>query len=66
MHIVVPAHRLSTASLLPTRLREEYGMRWTALHELALPIAARSVRLAATPVLASASRFSAPLERLAA
>jgi len=65
MRVLVPVHRLSTAGLLPTRLRDEYGMRWTALHELALPIAARSVRLAATPVLASASRFSAPLEKLA-
>ena len=66
MRVLVPAHRLSTAGLLPTPLRDEYGLRWTPLHELALPIAARSVRVAATPVLMAASRFSAPVEALAA
>jgi len=66
LRVLVPAHRLSTAGLLPPRLRAEYGLRWTPLHELALPIAARSVRLAATPVLVAASRFSAPVETLAA
>jgi uncharacterized protein (DUF2236 family) len=44
MRVLVPAHRLATAGLLPVRLREEYGLRWTPLHELALPLAARSVR----------------------
>jgi uncharacterized protein (DUF2236 family) len=66
MRVLVPAHRLSTAGLLPTRLRDEYGLRWTPLHELALPIAARSVRLAATPVLLAASRLTAPVETLVA
>ncbi len=66
MRVLVPAHRLSTAGLLPPRLRDEYGLRWTPLHELALPLAARSVRVAATPVLMAASRFSAPVEALAA
>jgi len=66
MRVLVPAHRLSTTRLLPPRLRDEYGLRWTLLHELALPIAARSVRLAATPVLVAASRFTAPVEALAA
>ena len=66
MRVLVPAHRLSTAGLLPTPLRDEYGLRWTPLHELALPIAARSVRVAATPVLMAASRISAPVEALAA
>ena len=66
MRVLVPAHRLATVGLLPTRLRDQYGMRWTALHALALPIAARSLRLAATPILVSASRFNAPAEALAA
>jgi len=66
MRLLVPAHRLSTAGVLPPRLREEYGLRWTPLHELALPLAARSVRLATTPVLLAASRFTPPLEALAA
>lgn len=58
MRLLVPAHRLSTAGLLPPRLREEYGLRWGPLHELALPVAARSVRLAAAPVLLAASRLA--------
>ena len=66
MRLLVPAHRLSTAGLLPPRLREEYGLRWTPLHEVALPVAARSVRLAATPVLFAASRLAPPVEALAA
>jgi uncharacterized protein (DUF2236 family) len=66
MRVLVPAHRLATAGLLPTRLRAEYGMRWTALHDLALPVAARSMRLVAAPVVAAAARFNAPVESLAA
>jgi uncharacterized protein (DUF2236 family) len=57
MRLLVPAHRLSTAGLLPPRLREEYGLRWSPLHHLALPIAARSLKLAAAPVLIAASRL---------
>jgi uncharacterized protein (DUF2236 family) len=66
MRVLVPAHRLATAGLLPTRLRDEYDMRWTALHDLALPVAARSMRLVAAPVVATAARFNAPVEPLAA
>jgi uncharacterized protein (DUF2236 family) len=62
MRVLVPAHRLATAGLLPTRLRDEYGLRWSPLHELALPLAARSLRLTTTPALIAASRF-APLPR---
>jgi uncharacterized protein (DUF2236 family) len=62
MRLLVPAHRLATAGLLPRRLREEYGLRWSPLHELALPLAARSLRLTTTPVLIAASRM-APLPR---
>ena len=59
MRIMAPAHRLATAGLLPPRLREEYGLQWTPLHELALPLAARSVRMTAAPVLFAASRIAA-------
>jgi uncharacterized protein (DUF2236 family) len=65
MRVLVPAHRLATAGLLPHRLRAEYGLRWTPLHEYALPIAARSVRAVAAPVLFAASRM-APLPQLEA
>jgi uncharacterized protein (DUF2236 family) len=57
MRALVPARRLSTAGLLPPRLREEYGLRWSRLHALALPVAAGSVRVAAAPVLFAASRL---------
>lgn len=62
MRVLVPAHRLAAAGLLPPRLRDEYGLRWGPLHELALPLAARSLLLTTTPALIAASRF-APLPR---
>jgi uncharacterized protein (DUF2236 family) len=65
MRVLVPAHRLATAGLLPPRLREEYGLRWTPLHEYALPLAARSLRAVTTPVLSAAARV-APLPELQA
>jgi uncharacterized protein (DUF2236 family) len=66
LRVVVPAHRLSTAGLLPARLREEYDLRWSVLHELALPVAARSIRLTAAPLLAVAARLTPPAGTLAA
>jgi len=66
LRVFVPAHRLSTAGLLPSRLREQYGLRWSTFHELALQLAARSMRITATPVLAAASRLTAATGRLAA
>jgi uncharacterized protein (DUF2236 family) len=66
MRVLVPAHRLATAGLLPPRLREEYGLRWSSLHELALPLAAQSVRLATAPIFAAASRTAPPPRELAA
>jgi uncharacterized protein (DUF2236 family) len=66
MRVLVPAHRLACAGLLPARIREEYGLRWTPLHELALPLAARSVRAAAAPVLFAAGRMAPLPESLAA
>jgi uncharacterized protein (DUF2236 family) len=65
LRVLVPAHRLATAGLLPPRLRDEYGLRWTPVHELALPLAARSMRITTAPVLSAASRI-APAPALAA
>ena len=58
MRVFVPAHRLSSAGLLPPKLREEYGLRWSGFHELALHVAARTMRITATPVLVAASRLA--------
>lgn len=66
MRLVVPAHRLATAGLLPPRLRDAYGLRWGRLHELALPLAARSLRIAAAPALLVASRVAPVPRELAA
>jgi uncharacterized protein (DUF2236 family) len=57
LRVLIPAHRLATAGLLPPRIREEYGLRWSAFHELALPHAARSVRLTTTPMLRAAAHL---------
>jgi uncharacterized protein (DUF2236 family) len=59
LRVFVPAHRLSTVGLLPPLLRDQYGLRWSAVHELALQLAARTMRITATPVLAIASRVVA-------
>ena len=66
LRVFVPAHRLSTAALLPPRLRDQYGLRWSVFHELALQLAARSMRITAMPVLAVASRLAPTTGRLAA
>jgi uncharacterized protein (DUF2236 family) len=66
MRVMVPAHRLSTAGLLPPPRRDHYGLRWSTFHELALQLAARTMRITATPVLAGASRLTPPTGRLAA
>jgi uncharacterized protein (DUF2236 family) len=66
MRVLVPAHRLATAGLLPPRLRAEYGLSWNPLRAFALPVAARSMRLTATPVLIAASRVAPVPRRLAA
>lgn len=63
LRLLVPAHRLATAGLLPDRLRTEYGLRWTPLRALTLPFAARSVRVTSAPVLLAASRL-APVPRV--
>ncbi|HEU0192714.1 MAG TPA: oxygenase MpaB family protein [Gaiellales bacterium] len=51
MRLFGPAHRMASAGLMPPRLRGEYGLRWSRAHELALPVAARGMRLAAVPVV---------------
>jgi uncharacterized protein (DUF2236 family) len=66
LRMLAPAHRLSTAGLLPDRLRREYGLRWSTMHELALPVAARSLKVTATPLLVAAARLSPPSGTLAA
>jgi uncharacterized protein (DUF2236 family) len=66
LRLLAPAHRLSTAGLLPQRLRLEYGLRWSRAHELALPVAARSLKYAAAPLFIAAERIAAPSFRLAA
>lgn len=66
MRVFAPAHRLATAAQLPCRLRREYGLRWSPLHALALPPAARSLRLTAWPALLLASRLAPPVKEAAA
>jgi uncharacterized protein (DUF2236 family) len=66
MRVLVPAHRLATAGLLPARLRAEYGLSWSPVRAFALPFAARSVRLTTTPVLIAASRLTPVPRQLAA
>jgi uncharacterized protein (DUF2236 family) len=51
MRLLAPAHRLATAAQLPPRVRNEYGLRWTPLHEPALAVAAQSVRFGSWPIL---------------
>jgi uncharacterized protein (DUF2236 family) len=66
LRLLVPAHRLATAGLLPQRLRQEYGLRWTPLHGLAFQLAARSLRLTAAPALIAASHLTSLPRKLAA
>jgi uncharacterized protein (DUF2236 family) len=60
LRVLVPAHRLATAALLPQRLREEYGLRWSRAHSLPLALAARSLHVLAVPLLRTAGRVSSP------
>jgi uncharacterized protein (DUF2236 family) len=66
MRVLAPAHRLATAGTLPPRLQEEYGFRWSAVHGIALQIAARAVRVTTTPVVVAASHLRLPPGLLAA
>lgn len=60
LRVLVPAHRLATTALLPPRLREEYGLRWSRAHALPLALAARSLHVLAVPLLRTAGRVSPP------
>ena len=60
MRLIAPAHRLSTAALLPERLRKEYGLSFNSAHAMALPLAARSLRYAAAPLFLAAERIATP------
>jgi uncharacterized protein (DUF2236 family) len=66
LRLLAPAHRLATARILPTKLRSQYGLRWTPLHELALPLAGATVRYGSAPILSAAGRVRALSPRLAA
>jgi uncharacterized protein (DUF2236 family) len=64
--LLAPAHRLATTHILPLRLREEYELRWTPLHELALPLASASVRYGTAPILSVVERLPVLSPKLAA
>jgi len=57
LRLLAPAHRLATARLLPPRLRTEYDLPWTPLHQLALPLAGASVRYGTAPILSVVERL---------
>jgi uncharacterized protein (DUF2236 family) len=66
LRLVVPSHRLSTAALLPPRVREGYGLGWGRRHAFALGVGARGLRLAAAPLWLAASRYPSPTPTRAA
>ena len=66
LRLLAPAHRLATSRILPAKLRAQYGLRWTGLHERALPLAGATVRYGTAPVLSAAARLRLLGLRLAA
>jgi uncharacterized protein (DUF2236 family) len=66
MRLFAPAHRLATAAQLPRRLRREYDLHWGPLQALTLPLAARSLKLTAWPVMLAASKLTPPIRAAAA
>ena len=66
LRLLAPAHRLATAHILPPKLRHQYGLRWTTLHDLALPLAGATVRYGTTPILSIAGHVQHLSPRLAA
>ena len=66
LRLLAPAHRLATAHILPPKLRHPYGLRWTTLHDLALPLAGATVRYGTTPILSIAGHVQHLSPRLAA
>jgi len=61
LRVLAPAHRLATTQILPPRLRQEYKLRWTRLHRLALPLAGRTLCYSALPALVVAARIRPPI-----
>ena len=61
VRLLAPAHRLATAALLPARIRQEYGLRWSPLHTPFLWTAGATVRCTSWPILRVASRLRPPL-----
>jgi len=66
MRLFAPAHRLATAAQLPPRLCREYDLHWGPLHALTLPLAARSLKLTAWPVMLAASKLTPEIRAAAA
>jgi uncharacterized protein (DUF2236 family) len=60
MRFVTPAHRMATGEHLPARLRAEYGLSQSRRTRLMLPLAARSIKLTAWPLVRVAKRLSPP------
>ncbi|MDP9258270.1 MAG: DUF2236 domain-containing protein [Actinomycetota bacterium] len=60
MRFITPAHRMATGAHLPARLRDEYGLSQSRRNTLILPLAARSIKLTAWPLLRAATRLSPP------
>jgi uncharacterized protein (DUF2236 family) len=60
MRFITPAHRMATGQHLPPRLRDEYGLAQNRRQTLILPLAARSLKLTAWPLLRVATRLSPP------
>jgi uncharacterized protein (DUF2236 family) len=60
MRFVTPAHRMATGAHLPPRLRDEYGLSQRRRNTIILPLAARSLKLTAWPLLHAATRLSPP------
>jgi uncharacterized protein (DUF2236 family) len=58
LRVLAPLHRLATAALLPTRLRDEYGLDWSRAHAMQLALAAPSLRVLAVPLFRLAGRHS--------
>lgn len=66
LRLLAPAHRLATSWILPAELRAQYRLRWTPLHDLALPLAGATVRYGSAPILSAAGRVRGLGPRLAA
>jgi len=66
LRLLAPAHRLATAHILPPKLRHQYALRRTTLHDLALPPAGATVRYGTTPILSIAGHVQHLSPRLAA